>query len=184
MSEFVKEYEGKMTKTISVLQQEYAAIRAGRANPAILDKVTVLYYDTPTPIAQVAAISVPDARTLLISPWDKSTLKPIEKAIQVSDVGINPQNDGTAIRLVFPPLTEERRKDICKNIAKMGEDSKVAVRSIRRDANEKLKQQKKNSELSEDAIKDLEKKIQDTTDKFCKQIDEISAAKAKEIMEI
>lgn len=184
MNEFVKEYEAKMTKTVNVLIQEYAAIRAGRANPAILDKVVALYYDVPTPINQLAAISVVEARTLLISPWDKTTLKPIEKAIQTSDIGINPQNDGTAIRLVFPPLTEDRRKEICKSIAKMGEDSKVAVRSIRRDANEKLKAQKKTSDLSEDQVKDLEKKVQDVTDKFCKQIDELSAAKSKEIMEI
>lgn len=184
MSEFIKEYETKMTKTISVLKQEYAAIRAGRANPALLDKITVMYYDVATPINQVAAVSVSEARTLTISPWDRSTLKTIEKAIQASDLGINPQNDGSAIRLVFPPLTEERRKELGRQIAKMGEESKVAVRSIRRDANDKLKGQKKNSEMSEDTVKELEKKIQDLTDRFCKEIDELSAAKEKEIMEV
>lgn len=173
-----------MTKTISVLQQEYAAIRAGRANPALLDKIMVPYYDVPTPIGQVASIAVTEARTLLVTPWDRSVVKAVEKAIQASDLGINPQNDGTAIRLVFPPLTEERRKELGKQIAKMGEESKVAIRSIRRDANDKLKTMKKNSELSEDTIKDLEKEIQDVTEKFCKEIDGISAAKEKEIMEV
>lgn len=184
MSEFVKEYETKMNKTISVLKQDFSAIRAGRSNPALLDKITVMYYDVPTPVAQVAGISVTDARTILITPWDRSVLKQVEKAIQTSDLGINPQNDGSSIRLVFPPLTEERRKDLCKQIAKTGEESKVAVRSIRRDANEKLKSKKKTGELSEDAIKDLEKKIQDVTDRFCKDIDVLVAAKEKEIMEV
>ncbi len=179
---FVKDYETKMTKTLSVLKQDYAAIRAGRANPALLDRLTVIYYDAPTPLSQVASISVPEARTLLITPWDRSTLKLIEKAIMTSDLGINPQNDGSAVRLNFPPLTEERRRELSKQIAKMGEDSKVALRSIRRDANEKLKAKKK--EISEDTFKDIEKKVQDLTDKFCKEADKIAAAKEKEIMEV
>ncbi|MDF3005547.1 MAG: ribosome recycling factor [Oscillospiraceae bacterium] len=182
MNDFVKGFETKMTKTISVLRQDYAAIRAGRANPALLDKVTVMYYDVPTPINQVGSVSVTEARTLTITPWDRTVLKAIEKAIMASEIGINPQNDGSVIRLVFPPLTEERRKDLCKQIAKMGEDSKVAIRSIRRDANEKLKAQKK--ELPEDTIKDIEKQVQDITDKYCKEIDQISAVKEKEIMEV
>lgn len=184
MSEFVKPYEEKMTKTLSVLQKDYSAIRAGRANPAILDKVVVLYYDVPTPINQMASVSVSEARILTVTPWDRSQLKAIEKAIQTSDVGINPQNDGTAIRLVFPPLTEERRRELTKQIAKMGEDSKVAIRSIRRDANDKLKAMKKNSELPEDEVAALEEKIQKLTDSYCKKIDECSAVKSKEIMEV
>lgn len=182
MNDFVKGFETKMTKTISVLHQDYAAIRAGRANPALLDKVTVMYYDVPTPINQVGSISVTEARTLTITPWDRTVLKAVEKAIMASDIGINPQNDGSVIRLIFPPLTEERRKELSKQISKMGEESKVAIRSIRRDANDKLKAQKK--ELPEDTIKDLEKEIQELTDKYCKEIDHISAAKEKEIMEV
>lgn len=182
MNQFVKPYEEKMKKTISVLKQDYGAIRAGRANPALLDKITVVYYDVPTPINQLAAVSVTEARTLTVSPWDKTALKAIEKAIQVSDLGINPQNDGSMLRLNFPPLTEERRKELGKQIAKMGEESKVAIRSIRRDANDKLKLQKK--EIPEDTMKDIEKDIQEVTDKFCKEIDSISAAKEKEIMEV
>jgi len=167
-----------------VLENEYSAIRAGRANPAVLDKITVDYYGTPTQIQAMAAISVSEARILVIQPWDKSTLRPIEKAIQASDIGINPTNDGTVIRIVFPPLTEERRKEICKQIKKQGEDSKVAIRSIRRDANEKFKALKKSSEVSEDEEKDLEDQMQKMTDKFCKRIDEIAAKKEKEILEI
>ncbi|MBP1577102.1 MAG: ribosome recycling factor [Oscillospiraceae bacterium] len=182
MNAFVKPYDEKMQKTINVLERDYGAIRAGRANPALLDRVTVMYYDVPTPINQVGTISVPEARTLTITPWDRTVLKAIEKAILASDIGINPQNDGTAIRLVFPPLTEERRKELCKQISKMGEESKVAIRSIRRDANDKLKAQKK--EMPEDVMKDIEKEIQDVTDKRCKEIDKISAAKEKEIMEV
>ena len=182
MHDFVKGFETKMTKTISVLRQDYAAIRAGRANPALLDRVTVLYYDVPTPINQVGSVAVTEARTLTITPWDRTVLKAVEKAIMASDIGINPQNDGSVIRLVFPPLTEERRKELCRQIARMGEESKVAIRSIRRDANEKLKAQKK--ELPEDTLKDIEKEIQDVTDKYCKEIDQISAAKEKEIMEV
>ena len=175
MSDFSKEYESKMNKTVSVLKQEYSAVRAGRATPAVLDKITVNYYDVDTPINQVASVSVTEARTLLITPWDRSVLKALEKAIQASDLGINPQNDGAAIRLVFPPLTEERRRDLCRQVQKMGEDSKVAIRSIRRDANDKLKSMNKKNEVSEDTIKDYEKEIQDLTDRFCKTIDSIAA---------
>lgn len=184
MNERLKHYNEKMEKTIRVLENEYSAIRAGRANPAVLDKITVGYYGTPTQIQAMAAISVSEARILVIQPWDKSTLRPIEKAIQASDIGINPTNDGTVIRIVFPPLTEERRKEICKQIKKQGEDSKVAIRSIRRDANEKFKALKKSSEVSEDEEKDLEDQMQKMTDKFCKRIDEIAAKKEKEILEI
>ena len=184
MNERLKVYSEKMEKTIRVLENEFAAIRAGRANPAVLDKVTVDYYGVPTPIQAVAAISVAEARILVIQPWDKSTLNAIEKAIQASDIGINPTNDGSVIRVVFPPLTEERRKDICKQIRKQGEESKVAIRSIRRDANEKMKALKKSSEISEDEQKDLEDETQKLTDKFCKRIDEIAANKEKEIMEV
>lgn len=180
----MKPFDEKMTKTLGVLENEYAAIRAGRANPAVLDKIVVDYWGTPTKINAMAAISVSEARTLVVTPWDKSTLKAIEKAIQTSDVGINPQNDGTALRLTFPPMTEDRRKDLCKQIRKMGEDSKVAIRSIRRDANDKFKALKKTSELTEDDLKTLEKDMQKLTDNYCKEIDKISAAKEKEIMEV
>ena len=180
----MKPFDEKMTKTIGVLEKEYAAIRAGRANPAVLDKIVVDYWGTPTKINAMAAISVSEARTLVVTPWDKSTLKSIEKAIQTSDVGINPQNDGTALRLTFPPMTEDRRKDLCKQIRKMGEDSKVAIRSIRRDANDKFKALKKSNELTEDDQKNLEKDMQKMTDNYCKEIDKISAAKEKEIMEV
>ncbi len=180
----VKPFDEKMTKTIKVLNGDFAAIRAGRANPAVLDKIMVDYYGTPTPIQQMAAISVSEARILVIQPWDKSSLKAIEKALLVSDLGINPANDGSVIRLAFPPLTEERRKDICKQIRKMGEDSKVAIRSIRRDANDKFKAMKKANEISEDEQKDLEKEVQDLTDKYCKEIDKLAAAKEQDILEI
>lgn len=184
MNERVKDYEVKMQKTVSVLSGDYAAIRAGRANPAILDKLTVDYYGSPTPINQMAAISVSEARVLVIQPWDASTLKDIEKAIQISDIGINPMNDGKLIRLTFPQLTEERRKEIVKSIGKYAEDSKVAIRSVRRDALDKFKALKKNSELTEDDLKGLEKDMQDLTDKYCKEIDELAKKKEKEIMEI
>ena len=173
MNERLNPYNEKMEKTIRVLEGEFATIRAGRANPAVLDKITVDYYGTPTPVQAMAAISVAEARILVIQPWDKSTLKPIEKAIQASDIGI-----------VFPPLTEERRKEICKQIKKQGEEAKVAIRAIRRDANEKFKALKKSSEISEDDQKDLEEATQKMTDKFCKRIDEIAAKKEKEILEI
>ena len=174
----------KMGKTVSALQAEYGAIRAGRANPQILDKLTVDYYGTPTPINQLASVSATEARVLTVQPWDKSVLKAIEKAIQTSDIGINPQNDGSVIRLTFPPLTEDRRKELVKDIQKIGENSKVAIRSIRRDCLEKLKAMKKASEITEDDLKDGEKEIQKITDNFIKDIDSISAAKQKEIMEI
>lgn len=174
----------KMGKTVNALATEYGAIRAGRANPQILDKVTVDYYGTMTPINQLASVSATEARVLTIQPWDKSVLKAIEKAIQTSDIGINPQNDGSVIRLTFPPLTEDRRKELVKDIQKIAENSKVAARSIRRDCLEKLKAMKKASEITEDDLKDGEKEIQKITDGFIKEIDDISAAKQKEIMEI
>lgn len=176
--------ENKMNKAIASLEADYASIRAGRANPAILDKVTVEYYGTPTPIAQVGTVSVPEARSIVIQPWDASILKDIEKAIQTSDIGINPNNDGRVIRLNFPPLTEERRKDLCKSVSKRAEEAKVAVRNIRRDAIDGFKKQKKNNEITEDDLKNLEEKVQKLTDKFVKQIDDISVAKEKEIMEV
>ncbi len=184
MSEIITRCEEKMNKTIDALDREYAAIRAGRANPAVLNKVVVDYYGTPTPVAQMAAVSVPEPRTLMIAPWDASTLKEIEKAIQASDIGINPANDGKAIRLNFPPLTEERRRDLCKDIKKQAEESKVSIRSSRRDAIEKIKAQKKDGEITEDDVKVLEKKVQDLTDKYCKEADDLSVAKEKEIMSV
>ncbi len=174
----------KMGKTVNALVSEYGAIRAGRANPQILDRVQVDYYGTPTPINQLASVSVAEARILTIQPWDKSVLKAIEKAIQTSDIGINPQNDGSMIRLTFPPLTEDRRKELVKDIQKIAENSKVAARSIRRDCLEKLKAMKKNSEITEDDLKDGEKEIQKITDGFIKEIDEISDKKQKEIMSV
>ncbi len=174
----------KMNKTINALQTEYGAIRAGRANPQILDKITVDYYGSMTPINQLASVSATEARVLTIQPWDKSVLKAIEKAIQTSDIGINPQNDGSVIRLTFPPLTEDRRKEIVKDIQKIAENSKVAARSVRRDCIEKLKAMKKASEITEDDLKDGEKEIQKITDNAIKDIDVISEAKQKEIMEI
>ena len=184
MNPELKLHEEKMTKTISVLREELAAIRAGRANPAVLDKLEVDYYGVPTRVNQLAAVSVSEARTLVIQPYDKSTLKSIEKAIQASDIGINPNNDGTVLRLLFPPLTEERRKDLAKGIAKMGEESKVAIRSIRRDANDKLKAMKKAGEITEDDLKNLENDCQKITDKYIAEIDKITAEKEKEIMSV
>ncbi len=184
MNELIKKTEEKMRKSIDALDREYKSVRAGRANAAVLDRVNVDYYGVPTPVQQMAAISVPEPRTLLITPWDKTTLKDIEKAILTSEIGINPQNDGTCIRLNFPPLTEERRKDIVKDIRKKGEDAKVAVRNQRRDALDKLKALKKNNAITEDDESNGEKKIQNLTDKFCKEIDELANAKEKEIMEI
>lgn len=184
MNELIKNTEEKMRKSIDALEREYKSIRAGRANAAVLDRVMVDYYGVPTPVQQMAAVSVPEARTLLIAPWDKSTLKDIEKAILTSEIGINPQNDGTSIRLNFPPLTEERRKDIVKDIRKKGEDAKVAVRNQRRDALDKLKALKKANSITEDDESNGEKKIQNLTDKFCKEIDELASIKEKEIMEI
>lgn len=184
MKQLIKEAEEKMGKSIAALEREYAAIRAGRANPAVLNKVMVDYYGVPTPIQQMAAISVSEARILVIQPWDATTLRAIEKAIMTSDVGINPTNDGKVIRLVFPQLTEERRKEIVKDVHKMAEEGKVAIRSIRRDANEKLKAMKKNSEITEDDLKDGEKEIQKLTDKYCQQAEAVEKEKEKEIMAI
>lgn len=184
MQEVFKTVENKMQKSLNAQLSEYASIRAGRANPAVLDKLTVNYYGADTPINQVAAISVTEARTLIIQPWDASILRAVEKAILNSDLGINPQNDGKIIRLIFPPLTEERRRDISKSVSKLAEETKVAIRSIRRDGIEKLKAKKKASEITEDDLKDGEKKIQELTDKYCKQADKNGEEKAKEIMEI
>ena len=184
MDELMTKCKEKMDKAVHALDEEYKSIRAGRANPAILNKVQVGYYGVPTPINQMAAVSVPDARTILIAPWDASTLKEIEKAILASDVGITPNNDGKSIRLNFPPLTEERRKDIVKEVKKYAEECKVSVRSIRRDILEKYKAQKKNGEITEDDLKTSEKSVQDETDKFCKEVDKICADKEKEIMEL
>lgn len=176
--------ETKMNKAIASLESDYASIRAGRANPAILDKVSVEYYGAPTPVAQVGTISVPEARSIVIQPWDATILKDIEKAILASDIGITPNNDGKVIRLNFPPLTEERRKELSKGVSKRGEEAKVAVRNIRRDSIEGYKKQKKNNEITEDDLKDIEEKIQKLTDKFVKKIDDIVAEKEKEIMEV
>ena len=184
MQELLKKNEKKMNKTVGVLERDYKSIRAGRANVSVLDRITVNYYGSPTPIQQMAAVSVPEPRILMIQPWDASTLKDIEKAILTSDIGINPQNDGRVIRLSFPPLTEERRKEIVKDVRKTAEESKVAVRNTRRDAIEKLKALKKSNTVTEDDVADGEKKIQNLTDKYCKEIDELAALKEKEIMEI
>ena len=172
----------KMTKSLNALGNQFASIRAGRANPGVLDKVMVDYYGAPTPVNQMAAVSVSEARILVIQPWDKSTLKLIEKAIQASDIGIQPVNDGNVIRLAFPQLTEDRRKELCKSIKKYGEECKVTVRSIRRDTMEKYKAMKKNSEITEDDLKDCEKKVQDLTDKMCADVDKMVADKEKELM--
>ena len=174
----------KMNKSLNALGNEFASIRAGRANPAVLDKVMVDYYGSPTPINQMAAVSVAEARILVVQPWDRSTLKSIEKAILASDIGINPTNDGSVIRLVFPQLTEDRRKELCKDIKKYGEECKVTIRSIRRDTMDKFKKMKKNSEITEDDLKDCEKKVQDLTDKFCAEVDKSVSVKEKEIMTV
>lgn len=184
MKEIFEKAESKMKKTVSHLLEEYATIRAGRANPAVLDKITVDYYDTPTPINQLAAVAVSEARVLTIQPWDASVLRGIEKAIQTSDLGVNPQNDGKIIRLVFPPLNEERRKELVKDVSKMAEEAKVAVRSVRRDAIEKLKEMKKSSDITEDDLKQAEKKMQDLTDKYVKNVDGCCDEKEKEILAI
>lgn len=184
MQTTIKIAEEKMEKTLDVLIREFGSIRAGRANPSVLDKISVDYYGCPTPVNQLAAVSVAEARVLQIQPYDASTLKLIEKAILVSDIGINPQNDGRVIRLIFPPLTEERRKEIVKDVKKIAEDSKVAIRSIRRDAIEKLKGLKKANSITEDDQANGEKKVQTVTDKYCKEIDDLTAVKEKEILEI
>lgn len=179
-----KQTEEKMKKCISALEHEFSTIRAGRANPSVLDKVVVDYYNTPTAINQMAAISVAEARILVIQPWDASALKLIEKAILKSDIGINPTNDGKVIRLVFPQLTEERRKELVKQIKKYGEEGKVSLRNCRRDAMEKFKTMKKNSEITEDDFKNCEKDIQTLTDKYCTDVDKLVAEKEKEIMSL
>ena len=184
MKDVLNNAKDKMEKTLKVLGSDFAAIRAGRANPAVLDRITVDYYGAPTPINQMAAVSVSDARVLVIQPWDKSSLKAIEKAIQASDLGINPTNDGSVIRLTFPQLTEERRKELCKDIKKLGEDAKVAVRSIRRDANDKIKNMKKEGELTEDDVKVFDKDIQKLTEKYRDLIDNEGSAKEKGILYI
>ena len=184
MSTDYSEFEAKMKKTTEVLSEQFAAVRAGKANPAVLDRITVDYYGSPTPIQQIASISTPDARSLLIQPWDGSVLKGIEKAILASDLGINPQNDGRAIRLVFPQLTEERRKELAKQVKKYAEESKVAVRNIRRDAMDKFKAQKKKSEITEDDLKIVEKDMQKLTDDYIKEVDKIAAKKEQELMEL
>ena len=180
----LKIYEEKMNKTVSVMTSEFASIRAGRANPAVLDKVLVDYYGTPTKIREMASVSVSEARVLVIQPYDKGSLRNIERAIQTSDIGINPANDGTVLRLTFPQLTEERRKEIVKQVSRMAEDSKVAIRSIRRDANDRFKAMKKNGEATEDDVKSLETQIQKLTDKFVEEIDKLAEAKEKEILSI
>ena len=184
MKEILEKADHKMSKSIGVLENDFAAIRAGRANPAVLDKITVDYYGTPTAINQLAAVSVAEARVLTIQPWDASVLRGIEKAIQTSELGVNPQNDGKIIRLVFPQLTEDRRKELVKEINKMAEECKIAVRSIRRDSIEKLKEKKKTGEITEDDLKLGEKKAQDLTDKKTKEIEAVVAKKEKEIMAI
>lgn len=184
MAEILDTAKDKMTKTISVMTQEYASLRVGRANPQALDRILVDYYGTPTPINQLGNLSTPEPRMLVISLWDSKMIPAVEKAIQKSDLGINPANDGKIIRLIFPELTEERRKELCKVVKKKAEESKVAVRSIRRDAIEQVKKQKKDSLITEDDQKKLEEKIQKLTDEKIKEIDTISAAKEKEIMSV
>lgn len=184
MKETIANIEVKMQKSIDALNNEYASIRAGRANPAILDKIKVEYYGTPTPINQLGNVSVPEARTLLIQPWDASVLKEIEKEIQKSDIGINPTNDGKVIRLNFPPLTEERRKALVKDVSKIAENAKVSVRNIRRDGIDKIKALKKDNKITEDDVKEAEDKIQKITDKYVKNIDDIAKEKEKEILTV
>lgn len=179
-----QEFEGKMKKSLDFLSQQFATVRAGRANAGVLDQIQVSYYGSPTHIQQVASVSTPDARTLMIQPWDSSVLREIEKAIQASELGINPQNDGKVIRLVFPQLTEDRRKDLAKQVKKYGEEAKVAVRNIRRDAMEKFKKQQKASEITEDDYKTMEKDIQKMTDDYIKKVDALTEKKEKELFEI
>ena len=184
MKEHLKLYDEKMTKTLNALNHDFSSIRAGRANPGVLDKIQVDYYGVPTAINAMAAVTVSEGRTLVIQPWDKSTLKGIEKAILSSDIGINPTNDGNVIRLVFPQPTEERRRELTRQVAKTAEDSKVAIRSIRRDANETFKKQNKANEISEDDQKDLETKVQKMTDKYIADIDKAVEEKSKEILTV
>lgn len=182
MKEANKEFDAKMQKTVDVVKSDFAGVRAGRANAAVLDKITVDYYGSPTPLNQVAAISSPDPRSLAIQPWDAALLKAIEKAIQTSDLGINPQNDGRLIRLAFPQLTEERRKELVKQVRKYAENGKIAIRNVRREAMDKFKAMEKKSELTEDDLKEYEKELQDMTDKRCKQIDELTEKKEAELL--
>lgn len=184
MKETIKATEQKMDKCINALENEFSTLRAGRANPGVLDKITVDYYGVPTQINAMAAVSVAEARILVIQPWDASSLKAIEKAILASDIGITPTNDGKALRIVFPQLTEERRKELTKQVKKYGEEAKVTIRNCRRDAIDKFKTMKKNNEITEDDVKDGEKKIQTITDKYCEKIDKICADKEKEIMTV
>lgn len=184
MEEYLKPFETKMGKSYDALLSEYASIRAGRANPHVLDKIRVDYYGTPTPLQQVGNVSVPEARIILIQPWEKKMIKEIERAIMTSDIGINPTNDGSAIRLVFPELTEERRKTLAKDVKKKGENAKVAIRNIRRDANEAFKKLNKSNELTEDDQKSLETKAQKVTDKYIAEIDKAIDEKTKEIMTV
>lgn len=184
MKEMNQPYDAKMQKTIEVVMSDFAGVRAGRANAGVLDKITVEYYGTETPIHQVASISTPDPRTLVIQPWDGTLLKAVEKALLSSDLGINPQNDGKVIRLIFPQLTEERRKELTKQVKKYGEGGKVAIRNIRRDAMEKFKAMKKKSEITEDDLKELEEDLQKLTDKRCKEIDDLTAKKEAELMAV
>ena len=184
MKEQIKEYNDKMQKTIDHLESEFATIRAGRANPHVLDKIRVDYYGTPTPVQQVGNISIPEPRIIVIQPWEKSLLKEIEKAIQMSDIGINPTNDGQVIRLVFPELTEERRKELVKDVKKKGEADKVAIRNIRRDGNDAFKKLAKSEDVSEDEIKQLEDELQKLTDKFIKTVDDMVDAKSKDILTV
>ena len=184
MKEMNQPYDAKMQKTIEVVMSDFAGVRAGRANAGVLDKITVEYYGTETPIHQVASSSTPDPRTLVIQPWDGTLLKAVEKALLASDLGINPQNDGKVIRLIFPQLTEERRKELTKQVKKYGEGGKVAIRNIRRDAMEKFKAMKKKSEITEDDLKELEEDLQKLTDKRCKEIDDLTAKKEAELMAV
>ena len=184
MEERLQPYVTKMGKSYDALLKEYASIRAGRANPHVLDKIRVDYYGTPTPLQQVGNISVPEARVIMIQPWEKKMIREIEKAIMTSDLGINPTNDGSSIRLIFPELTEERRKVLAKDVKKKGDEAKVAIRNIRRDANDAFKKMNKNNELTEDDQKDLEEKIQKLTDKYVKEIDKAIEEKTKEIMTV
>ncbi|MCR4891698.1 MAG: ribosome recycling factor [Lachnospiraceae bacterium] len=184
MDERIKKYEAKMQKSLDNLASEYATIRAGRANPHILDRIRVDYYGTPSPIQQVANVSVPEARVIMIKPYDKALMKAIEKAILTSDIGINPSNDGTSIRLVFPELTEDRRKQLCKDVKKKAEEYKVAIRNIRRDGNDSFKKLGKSEEISEDVVKELQDDLQKITDQFIKKVDGTAADKEKEIMTV
>ena len=184
MKDVINTAKDKMGKCVAAVETEYASIRAGRANPAVLDKVKVDYYGAPTPVNQLAAVSVTEARTLTIQPWDASVLRQIEKAIQTSDIGINPQNDGKIIRLIFPPLTEDRRKEIVKDVQKIAEETKIQIRNGRRELIDKLKAMKKDGELTEDDLKQGEKKAQDLTDKYVKEVESVSAVKQKEILEM